>query len=297
MKSDQNNQADKIQGVFLADEDSLKTYLEEKINKDNPFYTDVLDRLTENAIVEFKISDNSIIGFVYLIGQATLYNSEIEVKNDCIVIKSNESESHLTSNDKGLLFKRKDSEANIQLLKSNQNDLSPDTKEAIEIYEQREKEKQAFDADLGKWQKEHFVDESGKKTENEYLYSIVNGVHENSEGKAFEIYVKAIIIRRKFYFRIFYPNMQRKRFHPSDGHRTLKIKLPNGKVITENGFFDNNTVSEPPYNKATLIYDHFTSENGNFTIVIDLHILDCSHKYYFTICKSNFEEMLARLKQ
>ena len=103
----QNNPVYQVQGVFNADKESLKTLMKEKTGNDNAFATAILDKAIENAVIEFKISGDSINGLIFLAGQTTIFNTLIQVRNDSMIIKSIDSEAYLMPNEKGLLFKNK----------------------------------------------------------------------------------------------------------------------------------------------------------------------------------------------
>ncbi|QMU64138.1 MAG: hypothetical protein GKR88_07460 [Flavobacteriaceae bacterium] len=110
MISCQSNPTDKIQGVFNADKASLKTMMKEKMGNDNAFASALLEKAIENAVIEFKISGDSINGLMFLVGQTTILSSKVEIRNDSMVAQSENSDFYLIPNDKGILFKNKNSE-------------------------------------------------------------------------------------------------------------------------------------------------------------------------------------------
>jgi len=292
------NPVDKVQGIFNADKESLKTLMTEKAGSDNALAAAILNKAIENAVIEFKISGDSINGLIFLAGQTTIFNTEIQVSNDSMVIKSDNSEAYLIPNEKGLLFKNKTSDMSIQLLKSDKQDLSPDTKTTLKNLAQKQQELKEFTDNLNKWQKGIFVDEFGDKTGKEYPYYVTTGEHENSAVIKSEVYVKATMDGESLYFQIFNSSMTLKENFPNSEFGTIKIKFPNGDVKNETGFFYKNTVSESPDDKKPLIYNHLKSEQGELKILIDLGTASSyySDKYQFTISKSNLDEILSKLK-
>ncbi len=299
MVSCQSNQIEKNQGVFTADKTSLKSMLKEKTGNKNAFVSAILDKVMENAIIEFKISGDSIHGLMFLAGQTTILNSKIQIQNDSMVIKTENTDVYLIPNKKGLLFKNKNSEMSIQLLRSKRKDLSTKTKEAFAKLIQKEKELKEFTKNLNKWQKGNFVDEFGDKTGQAYPYCVIRGRHENSAVVNSEIYVKATIVGKKLYFQIFNSNMSLKESFPDSKFGTIKIKFPNGDVKRERVFFYKNTVSEFPDDKKPLIYNYLMDEQGKLKILLDLRTVNdyYSDKYQFTISKSNLNNILSQLKE
>lgn len=294
----QTNPVEKVQGVFIADKESLKTLLKEKAGNDNAFVTAILDKAIENAVVEFKISGDSINGLIFLAGQTTIFNTIIQVSNDSMIIKSDDSEAYLIPNDKGLLFKNKTSDMSIQLLRTDKTELSPDTKQALQNLAQQQQELKEFTDNLGKWQMGNFVDEFGDNTGTGYPYYLTKGEYENSSVIKSEVYVKATIDGENLYFQMFNSSMTLKENFPNREFGTIKIKFPNGDVKNEKGFFYENTVAEAPDDKNPLIYNHLKIEQGELKILIDLGTASSyySDKYQFTISKSNLDEILSKLK-
>lgn len=295
----QSSPTDKIQGVFNADKASLKTMMKEKMGNENAFATALLDKAIENAVIEFKISGDSINGLMFLAGQTTILSSKIQVRNDSMFAKSENSDFYLIPNEQGLLFKNKNSEKGVQLVKSDQQDISSDTKEALKNLAQKEKELKEFNDNLGKWQKGNFVDEFGDNTGKGYPYSVVRGETENSSVIKSDVFVKTTIDGESLYFQIFNSSMTMKENFPDSEFGTIKIKFPNGDVKTEKVFFYKNTVSESPDDKNKLIYNHLMNDSGELKILIDLATASryYSDKYQFTISKKNLDEILAETKE
>ena len=91
----QNNLIDKVQGVYKADKTSLKSSLETTMNTNNMLASALLNRVIENAVVEFKIEADSIQGLIFIAGQSTIIKSKIQVRNDSLVLKSDNLDAHL----------------------------------------------------------------------------------------------------------------------------------------------------------------------------------------------------------
>lgn len=294
----QTNPVDKVQGIFNADKESLKTLIKKKVGNDNAIATAILNKAIENSVIEFKISGDSINGLIFLAGQKSIFNTRIHVSNDSMTVKSDNSEAYLIQNEKGLLYKNKTSDMSIQLLKSDKVDLSPDTKRALQNLVQKQQELKEFTDNLGKWQKGNFVDEFGDKTGKEYPYYLTKGEYENSTVVKSDVYVKATVDGGNLYFQIFNGSMTLKENFPNREFGYIKIKFPNGNIKNERVFFYQNTVSESPENKKPLIFNHLKSEQGELKILINLGTASSyySDRYKFTISKSNLDEILSKLK-
>mgnify|MGYP007089158242 FL=1 len=295
----QSSPTDKIQGVFNADKASLQTIMKEKMGSENAFVSTLLDKAIENAVIEFKISGDSINGLMFLAGQTTIISSKILIRNDSMIAQTENSDFYLVPNEKGLLFKNKNSQQGIQLIKSDQTDISSNTKDALKNLAQKEKELKEFNDNLGKWQKGNFVDEFGDNTGKGYPYSIVRGEHENSSVIKSDVFVKTTIDGESLYFQIFNSSMTLKENFPESEFGTIKIKFPNGDVKNEKVFFFKNTVSESSDDKNDLIYKHLMNDSGELKILIDLSSASqyYTDKYQFTISKNNLDEILAETKE
>ncbi|MBK9043444.1 MAG: hypothetical protein IPN97_09695 [Saprospiraceae bacterium] len=299
MFSCQSSPTEKIQGVFKADKSLLKNMMEEKIASDNGFASTLLENAIKNALIEFKISGDSINGLMFLVGQTTVLSSKIQVRNDSMIVQSENSDFYLIPNDKGILFKSKNSDQGIQLIKSNQIDISAESKGAIKKIAQNEKELKEFNDNLGKWQKGNFVDEFGDNTGKVYPYLLVRGDHENASIIKSDVFIKTTIDGGSLYFQIFNSSMSFKENFPDNKFGTIKIKFPNGDVKNETIFFYKNMISESPDDNNELIYKHLMNDNGELKILIDLSTASeyYSDKYQFTISKNNLDEILTEVKK
>lgn len=294
----QNNPIAKIQGVYKADKLSLKTMVNENLDSSNAFATALIDKAVENAIIEVQIKDDSISGLMFLAGETNLFKTNIKTEGDSLLISSNDLTFQILPNEGGIKLKNTKSDKGIQLLKTEQNTLSPETKTAIKNLAQKEKEEKEFQENLGKWQKGNFVDEFGDDTGKGYAYSILLGEHESSSIIKSEVYVKSTIEGESLYFQLFNKSMTTKVSFPDSKFGVAKLKFPNGDVKNEKIFFFKNTISESPSDKNNLIYNHIMNESGDLKILIDLSTASkyYSDRYQFTLSRSNLEEIQASLK-
>ena len=292
----QNSPVNKVQGVFSADKVSLKTSMEEKLTNQNRLASALLNKVIENAIVEFKIEGDSINGIIFLAGQTTILRSKIQVRNDSMIVKAADTHAYLIPNEKGLMYKNKTSETGIQMLKTDSKTLSSESTKALSTLVAKEKEQREFTANLGQWQVGNLVDEFGDNTGDSYPYSVVQGNHENSAVLTSEVYVKSFIQGDNVFFQIFNGSMNLKETFPDSEFGTIKVKFPNGDVKTERIFFYKNSVSESPQNGTPLIFTHLTSGSGDLKILIDLSTASRYHsdKYQFTIGPSNLADVLSK---
>ncbi|HAD14905.1 MAG TPA: hypothetical protein DCF33_20960 [Saprospirales bacterium] len=295
----QSNPIEKVQGVFNVDKVELKGLLKQKLDNESLFAAALLDKAIENAIVEFKINGDSIRGFIFLVGQTTIINSIITIENDSLVIRTDNLNAHLIPNEKGLFFVNKNTKIGFQLLKSDKNELSEDTKNAISMLSQKVKAQNEFNTNLGKWQKGNFVDEFGDKTGDDYPFSIVHGEHENSAIIKSDVYVKTTIDGESLYFQVFNSSMTMKENFPDKEFGSVKIKFPSGEVKEEDFFFSNSRALESPANKNYLVRSHLMSDSGELKILIDLSTVNrfYSDKYQFSISRGNLPEILSQLKK
>jgi hypothetical protein len=287
-----DNPTKKIQGVFTADKESLKKITQDKLGSDNAFASALLNKVVENAVIEFKVRGDSIKGIMFLAGQTSSINSMIEFKNDSLFIKSDNTVVYIVPNEKGFLFK------DIQMVRSSQEELSPTTKTALIGFIKKQNEVREFTENLGQWKKGTFVDEFGDQTGEGFPFTIVSGSHETSTVVKSEVYVKAIINGDKLYFEIYNSTLSFKENFPDSEFGTIKIKFPNGDVKTERVFFFQNTVSESSDDKNPLIFNHLTGKgDGDLKILVDLSTASGyqSDKYQFTIKKGNLDEVRSEL--
>jgi hypothetical protein len=298
LSSCQDNLIDKVQGAYTADKTSLKSSLETTMNSNNRLASALLNRAIENAVVEFKIEADSIKGLIFIAGQSTIIKSRIQVRNDSLVLKSDNLDSYLILSDTALFYKSKGSEFAIKMTKMKSDDLSPQTSQALANLRLQHKQKEEFDLSLGKWQIGGLVDEFGDKTGKSYVYSVVRGTHENSAVVNSDVYVKSFIQGATLYFEIFNSSMNMKETFPDSEFGTIRIKFPNGDVKSERVFFYQNSISESPDTGAPLIYTHLKKGGEDLKILIDLSTVNRyqSDKYQFSISATNLTEALAGIE-
>ncbi len=294
----QSNPINKIQGVYIVNKASLKELMQKNLDNQNAFATALLEKAIENAVVEFEIKGDSIKGIIFLAGQSNVLNSKIQVRNDSLLINTDNSDAYLIPTADGLFFKSHKSDLSIQMLKSDQNNLSTKTQEVLVNLIKRNNELKEFTKNLGMWQKGNFVDEFKDKTGQGFAYSVVLGSHENSSVVNSDVYVKTIIEEEMLYFQIFNSSMTMKENFPDSKFGNIKIKYSNGDVKTEKAFFYDNSVSEYPDDKIPLIYSHLLNNNDELKILIDLSTASefYSDKYQFTLKKNNLDEVMSKIK-
>ena len=288
-----DSQIKKIQGVFMADKESLKKNTQEKMGTDNAFASALLNKVVEKAVIEFKISGDSIKGIMFLAGQANSIKSKIEIRNDSLFIKSENGYVHIVPNEKGFLFK------DIQMIKSNQEDLSASTKTTMEDLIKKRNELKEFTENLGQWRKGNFVDDFGDKTGEGFPFTIVSGSHQTSTVVNSDVYIKGIINSGGIYFEIYNSTFSFKENFPEGEFGTIKIKFSNGEVKSEKVFFFENTMSESPDDKNPLIYNHLIGdETSELKILIDLGTASRyqTDKYQFALEKGNLDKVLSEMK-
>jgi len=292
----QSNPTNKIQGVFKADKGSLKEMAKENMGNETAFADALLAKVIQNSVIEFKINGNSISGLMFFAGQTTIIDSEIVVRNDSMFAKSENSDFYLSPNEKGLLLKGINSKLGIQLVKSEQSDLSSDTKTALKKAGSEAELLKEFKDNLGLWYKGNVVDEFGDQTGETFPVTIVSGEHENSSIINSDVFVKATIDKNGLYFQIVNSRLTLNKNLPNREFGTIKIKFPDGEVKTEEVFFFNNTISESIDSEKPLIYDHLINESGELKILIDVGTASRYYcdKYRFNISQSNLNEILAK---
>lgn len=291
----QNKLIDKVQGVYTADKTSLKSSLETTMNTNNRLASALLNRVIENAVVEFKIEADSIKGLIFIAGQSTIIKSKLQVRNDSLVLKSDNLDAHLIPTDTALFYKSKGSDFAIKMTKLKSNDLSPQTSQALANLRLQHKQQEEFELNLGRWQVGGLVDEFGDKTGESYVYSVVRGSHENSAVMNSDVYVKSFIQGESLYFEVFNSSMSMKETFPDSEFGKIKIKFPNGDVKSERVFFYQNSVSEAPDRGAPLIYTHLKKGGQDLKILIDLSTVSRyqTDKYQFSIGAVNLAEALS----
>lgn len=297
MISCNSNPAAKIQGVYEVNKDSLSATLQKEVKSENAFAAGLLNVAIKNAVIEFDIKEDSIIGILFLAGETTLLKSQIVERNDSLVIKTNESEAYLIPTKTGLLYKALGSKTSIVLDKTQKTELSTETKKAIETQKKALREKAEFEQNLGKWQLGNYVDEFGDKTGDGFAYCLIRGNSENSITSNSEVYVKAMVEGEKIHFQIYNSSMSMKESFPDSEFGYMKLKFSDGSVKSEKVFFYDNSVSES--DDKAILHDYISQNNGIVKVYIDLKTASdfYSDKYQFEIKKNNLMEILKQLKK
>jgi len=294
-----SNPIKKIQGVYVVKKDSLKETLKKQFNDDNTFANNLLNIAIENAVFEFEIQNDSINGLLFLAGESSIITSKITLRNDSMVFKLGETEAYLIPTSDGLIFRNINSDLNIELIKSDLTKLSPETVKAIDAQKKAELELKEFEENLGRWKEGYFVDEFGDKTGEGYAYCIVRGTHEISISMGSEVYIKSSIMEESLTFQIFNSSMSLKENFPDSEFGSIRIKFPDGTVVSERIFFFNNTASESPRDNNNLIFSYLSKNDGELKLLIDLSTASeyYSDKYQFNLKKNNLIEILEKLNK
>jgi len=294
-----SNPFSKIQGVYIINKDSLKETLHKKLKDESVLTNNLLNTAIENAIFEIEIKNDSINGLLFLAGESSILNTKIKIRNDSLFVKIGESEAYLIPTPTGLIFKAKSSDVSFELKKSDKTKLSNETLQAIVNQKKLEAEKKEFEQNLGKWQAGYFVDEFGDKTGKGYAYCIARGTHENSTSLSSDVFVKASIQNESLVFQIFDNSMSYKENFPNSEFGRIKIKYPSGNVESERIFLYDNSASEAPVDKNSLIFKSLTTNDFEIKLLIDLSTASeyYSDRYQFNLQKNNLLEILKSLKK
>lgn len=299
---------DKIQGVYVANKESLmKSLLSEtgiatesllkniqsQMEEEGTSFELMANLILANTIIEFSIKDDSINGIISIMGETLLVKSLIIERNDSLVVRGNHSETYLIPTEKGLLFRISGLNFDIELNKTDKNELSYIAQEAI----QYEKEREEFEENLGKWQKGNYIDEFGDEIEEEYAYVWIEGTKQNSPSTEEKVYIRAFIENEKFNFQFYDSDKFSKESLPDDKFGIMKLKSSDGKIESEKIHFTNDGVFES--GEKTVLFD-FISENSDLVkVLIDLKTTESyySDKYIFSIGKNNLTEIMILLKK
>lgn len=302
LSSCKTNPWEKIQGVYAVDKTLLKEALSKKTGSESALASSILDKAIENAVIEFKITGDSLTGLMFLVGEGSTINSKIKVRNDSMLIAVDEKETYLIPTNKGFLFASASSGTEpLELIKTSQKDFSKETKEAMVAFAEKQKKDKEFKDNLGKWRKGEYVDEFGDDTNQEFVYTIVPTTHENSYSSHSDLYTKVIITKDgKLYFEIFNNSLSVKENFPRSEFGVIKIKFPNDEIKSKKVFFGKNLILESPESKKDrTIYTELAETEGPLKLNIDLSTASeyYSDTYQFTLQRNNLIEMLNLLKE
>jgi len=288
---------DKIQGVYVVDKASLiKSFLTEtgfvtesvmkdiqtKMREEGTSFELMANLFLANTIIEFDIKGDSINGILSIDGKTSLIKSHIIERNGRLVVKGNQNEAYLIPIEKGLLFRIPGSKLDLRFLKTDRKELSFLAKEAI----QKEREKEEFEQNLGKWQKENYIDEFGDNV-GEYSYVWLKGIKQSSNSNKDDIYIKVFIENEKLIFKIYSNDLEREESLPDKEYGIMKLKFPDGTVESEKIYFKDNSISES--GDKTILFDYISDNSGLIKVLIDLNTADSYYfdKYIFSIEKNN----------
>ncbi len=283
----QNNQ-----GIFTGDKDALRATMLETMETDNALAVVMLEKIVENAVLEFKIVNDSVFGFVFVAGKSIVIESKLEVRNDTMLFKQDSTEVYLVPNEKGLIFSRPNNKLSILLIRTDLKDFSAETKVTLAAIKKKAQEEKEFEDNLGKWQAGYITDEFGDKTEKGHPYSIIRGVHKTSTLTGSEIYVKAVMENDFLYFQFFNKSFTYRERLPDSKSGNIKVKFPNGDIKNQQAFFFKNTVSE---SGTTAIIEHIKNKTGELKILVDLATASKyqDDSYTFILQQNNLNEILA----
>jgi len=290
-----DNKLDSVQGVYKVDKNLLKDQFNKKNDKElNGLASTLINTAIENATIEFQILGDSIKGLIYVMGDGSTINSKIISRNDSLVLQNGESESYLFLSEGRLNLFQPKSGFNFTLLKTDDHELSHETKLAIENLKKKEQDEKDFNDKIGKWQIGNYVDEFGDNVDKNFAYTFVKGSHENSLAKFSDVYVKIMKQENDLYFDIYNDAISMKENLPDKEFGTLKIKFPDGTVKSERVFFFDNSFSESPDDKNNLIYNHILKNNSPLKIQLDLSSASSFYtdKYVFELEQNNLLTIL-----
>jgi hypothetical protein len=285
----------KIQGIYKVDKELLKDQFNKKNDKGlNALASSLISAAIQNSTIEFQIVGDSIKGLIFVMGNGSTINSKIITRNDSLVVNTGESESYLFLSEKGLNLLQPKSGFNFTLLKTDQLELSQETKIAIDNIKKKEQEEKEFDEKIGKWQIGNYVDEFGDNVDKKFAYSFVKGSHENSLAKLSDVYIKVMKEENSLYFSVYNNGLTMKENLPDSEFGSIKIKFPDGTIKSERVFFFNNSFSESPDDKNSLIYSHIMSNSSPLKIQLDLSSASSYYtdKYVFELEQTNLLSIL-----
>ena len=287
------NPASRIQGVYKVDKELLKDNLSSKMGDVSGLASGLFNLALENAIMEFQIEGDSVNGMFFMAGETTLLEGRIVKQNDSLIISSEELKAHIIPTKTGLTYSVVGSDAIITFLKTDQAELSTDTKAGIIAEKASVKKKKEFGESIGKWQRGYYVDEFGDKTGEGYVYGLFRGTESSSSSTLDDdVYIKAMIESNGLIMEIYNTKLSSKEALPDEKFGTMKMKFSDDSVESQRIFFYNNTISEA--GDKNLLYDYIKNNDGEVKVLVDLSSANryMSRRYNFTIHRANLLEML-----
>lgn len=292
------NPAAKIQGVYKVDKESLEESLSSKMGDSGGLVGGLFNLALENAVVEFQIEGDSVNGLFFMLGEATLLEGKVINRNDSLIISSKELEAHIIPTKTGLTYSTLGSDATVEFLKTDQTELSTDTKEAIIAEKASIKKKKEFEESIGKWQLGYYVDDFGDRTGDGYVYGLFRGKESSSSSTLDDdVFIKAMIMGEELYLEIFNTRLTRKKSLPDKKFGTMKMKFSDDSVESQRVFFYDNTFSES--GDERLLHNYIKNNDGEVKVLVDLSTANryMSRKYNFTIQRANLLEMLEEVAE
>ena len=291
------NPAAKIQGVFKVNKESLNENLSSNMEDASGLASGLLNLAMKNAIMEFQIEEDSVHGLFFMAGETTLLEGRIVKRNDSLIMLSDELEAHIIPTKTGLTYSAIGSDATLAFLKTDQAELSTDTKAGIITEQASIKKKKEFEESIGKWQLGYYVDEFDDKTGEGYVFGLFRGTSTSSISSKDDVYIKAMIMGNDLYMEIYNTKLSIKESFPDKKFGTMKMKFPDETVESQKIFFFENTISES--GDDMLLFDFIKNNDGGVKVLIDLSTANryYSDKYNFTIQRANLLEMLEEVAQ
>lgn len=293
-----SNPFDEVQGVFTASKENVEELVNSRLDGNEGGLLGALaERVIENAVFEICILNDSITGLIFLAGESTVINGNLEVENDTIYVVGQEDikdkSVYLIPGKDNIVYRNSLTNTQITLNKSASANLSEETTTAISNVLEREREEREFRDNLGMWQEDNFVDEFGDDTEGTFLYVFLDGEKKSSRSTVTEsIFVKAVISDSTLYFDIYDKDLAYKENMPDREFGQISIKKESGDILNEEVFFYNNSIVERENND--IIYQHLLSEKDRLRVLIDLSKTNeyMDEIYQFSISQSNLLEII-----
>lgn len=117
------NAAGEFQGIYEIDRVALKEMMAGEV-ANNPMALAMLDGVVNAAHVEIKVSEDSVIGVMQLLGESRAFRGHVDSVNDSLAFSGDGVTGYLVPNDKGLLFKQQSSKMGMQLIRLDTTELS-----------------------------------------------------------------------------------------------------------------------------------------------------------------------------
>ena len=286
----------KVQGVFSADKTSIEDLINSNLDEGGGLLEALANRIVENAVIEINVVNDSISGLIFMAGETTIIQGNLEVDNDTIFVVDHreikENSVYLIPKNDQLIYGNKLSGMQVLLNKENRTTLSAEAESAISTELEREKKEREFQENIGVWQIGSFVDEFGDSTDKKFLYVLLEGEKGSPRRTTEEkVYVKAIMSDSTLYFDIYDEALLYKENMPNSEFGQISIKKESGEILTEEVFYYENSIYEREGNE--MIYSHLHNESEALRILIDLSKVNqfMDDTYQFSIRQNNLLEI------